>query len=138
MNATISPARAAAPPTTPLTPWSLRAWPPLWCQADRAAGVRFAHLGTHVAANGEHGVVSGQTLWGDDDSEHPAGVAWDWIIVADGVVAMADPMSLVTNVRLVGHGGEVLTAWQAARFLNEIVHQLPWQSEVERALREAA
>ena len=64
-----------------------------------------------------------------------AGVAWDWIVVADGVVAMADPMSLVTNVRLLDDGGEVLTAWQSARFLNEIVHALPWQTEIERALR---
>jgi hypothetical protein len=122
-----------------LTPWSLRAWPPLWCHAGRAAGVRFSHIGTRVAANAEDGsTVSGQTLWGSDDTDNPAGVAWDWVVVADGVVAMADPMSLVTNVRLLGDRGEVLTAWQSARFLNEIVHQLPWQDEVERALRSEA
>jgi hypothetical protein len=101
--------------------------------------VRFAHLGTHVAAGSDIGCpISGQTLWGSEHDGNPAGVAWDWVLVADGVVAMADPMSLVTNVRLVGHSGEVLTAWQSARFLNEIVHQLPWQSEVARALRAQA
>lgn len=121
-----------------MTPWSLRALPPLWCHVDGSVGVRFEHLGTHVAANGEHGVISGQTLWGNADAEHPAGVAWDWVLVADGVFAMSDPMSLVTNVRLLGEGGEVLTAWQAARYLNEMVHQLPWQDEVERALRAEA
>jgi hypothetical protein len=43
-------------------------------------------------------------------------------------------MSVVTNVRLIGTEGEVLTAQQAARFLNEMVHALPWQEEVHRAL----
>ena len=67
-----------------------------------------------------------------DDGE--AGVAWDWVQISGDVVAMADPMSVVTNLRLVGDEGEVLTALESARFLNEIVHALPWQSEVQRAL----
>ena len=36
-------------------------------------------------------------------------MAWDWIQIARGVVAMADPMAVVTNLRLVGSEGEVLT-----------------------------
>jgi glucosamine 6-phosphate synthetase-like amidotransferase/phosphosugar isomerase protein len=54
--------------------------------------------------------------------------------ISGDVVAMADPMSVVTNLRLIGREGEVLTALEAARFLNEIVYALPWQSEVQRAL----
>jgi hypothetical protein len=42
---------------------------------------------------------------------------------------------VITNLRLLGDSGEVLTSWQAARFLNEIVHALPWQTEVTRALQ---
>lgn len=131
--------RPASVAASPLTAWSLRTWPPLWCQADQANRVPLKHLGTHiVSANEAEGLVSGQTLWGnaaDVGPAGPAGVAWDWIVVSDGVVAMADPMSLVTNVRLLDDGGEVLTAWQSARYLNEMVHALPWQHEVELALR---
>ena len=36
----------------------------------------------------------------------------------------------------IGPEGDVLTAWQAARHLNEIVHGLHWQDEVERALHQ--
>jgi hypothetical protein len=61
-------------------------------------------------------------------------MAWDWVQITQGVVAMADPMSLVTNVRLIGDEGEVLTVQQSARFLNEMVRDLPWQQEVHRAL----
>jgi hypothetical protein len=63
-----------------------------------------------------------------------AGMAWDWVQIARGVVAIADPMSVVTNVRLIGEEGEVLTAVQSARYLNELVRTLPWQQEVQRAL----
>jgi len=73
-------------------------------------------------------------MWAGSAANGEAGVAWDWIQISRGVVAMADPMSVVTNLRLVGDEGEVLTPLEAARFLNEIVHALPWQHEVARAL----
>lgn len=79
--------------------------------------------------------TAGQTVWGGRLGECDAGVAWDWVQITRGVVAMADPMAVITNLRLVGDEGEVLTAMQAARYLNEIVRVLPWQTEVERALR---
>lgn len=77
---------------------------------------------------------SGQTIWGDPEGEQAAGLAWDWIEVASGVVAMADPMSVITNLRLLRPGGEVMSPVEAAPHLNELVHALPWQSEVQRAL----
>ena len=115
--------------------WALRAWPPLLWQATERKPVRFHHLGTHVSPGEElPGCMAGQTVWTAQAAEGEAGMAWDWIEIARGVVAIADPLSVVTNVRLVNDEGEVLTALQAARFLNEMVRALPWQQEVERAL----
>ncbi|MDH4060759.1 MAG: hypothetical protein OEU94_08095, partial [Aquincola sp.] len=51
------------------------------------------------------------------------------------VVAMADPMCVVTNLRLLGDGGEVLTSWESARHLSRIVYGLPWQKEVQRVVQ---
>lgn len=76
----------------------------------------------------------GQTLWAWHGDEGDVGMAWDWVQLGRGVVAMADPMAVVTNLRLVGEEGEVLTAYEAARHFNTLVHALPWQHEVERAL----
>lgn len=117
-------------------PWTLRAWPPVLCQAGRTPALRFHHLATLVLNAGEHDQPrTGQTLWGSAGTGgEEAGVAWDWVQLMPGVVAMADPMSVVTNLRLVGPEGEVLTAWEAARHLNDIVHMLPWQQEVNQAL----
>lgn len=77
---------------------------------------------------------SGQTLWGESSPEHPAGVAWDWVEVQEGVVAMADPLAVVTNLKLLDARGEALSAFELAVRLNGLVHALPWQSEVQRAL----
>jgi len=84
------------------------------------------------------GPLAGQTLWGAHSADGEAGLAWDWMQIARGVVVIADPMSVITNVRLIGDQGEVLTATEAARFLNELVRTLPWQQEVQRVLRARA
>lgn len=116
-------------------PWTLRAWPPLLWQVGDRAPAEFQHLSTHVTGStGARCRVSGQTIWAGTIDGGEAGMAWDWIEVASGIVAMADPMSVVTNLRIVGDEGEVLTSHQAARVLNCIVHALPWQDEVGRAL----
>jgi hypothetical protein len=106
----------------------------LW-QASSAPQLHFVHLGTHVATFGDRaGTCCGQTLWGEASPERSAGVAWDWVQIEQGVVAMADPLSLVTNLRLLDEQGEALTAREVVVHLNEIVHALPWQTEVRRAL----
>ena len=126
---------APAPVLPPATAWSLRAWPPLLWQAREPTRVRFHHLGTRITIGADPpGPAAGQTVWAASAAEGEAGMAWDWIQIARGVVAIADPMSVVTNVRLIGDEGEVLTAQQAALFLNELVRGLPWQKEVQRAL----
>jgi len=108
----------------------------LW-QAAQADGLQLQHLRTRITMNGEYssGGVAGQTLWGGNSGSGQAGVAWDWVQISQGVVAMSDPLSVISNLHLLGDEGEVLTSWQAARYLNQMVHALPWQGEVARALR---
>lgn len=118
------------------TSWSVRAWPPQLWQADGASHLRFNHLDTQVfPISGEDAPVSGQTVWRGTAAEGEVGVAWDWVMVSRDVVAMADPMCVVSNLRLLGTQGEVLTDWESARHLSKIVYGLPWQGEVQRVLR---
>lgn len=87
-----------------------------------------------MSGDAEHPSM-GQTLWtGASENGASAGVAWDWIRLPEGVVAMADPLSLVTNLQFVSTAGEVLAPLESVLQLNEIVHGLPWQDEVQRAL----
>jgi hypothetical protein len=119
-----------------MTPaWTVSSWPPILWQARCASNLPWSHLGTQILCAGSDDEPSiGQTIWGGASSEGEAGVAWDWIFLPQGIVAMADPLGVVSNLRLLGDEGQVLTAWESARHLSEIVHALPWQSMVEHAM----
>jgi hypothetical protein len=65
----------------------------------------------------------------------PAALAWDWIEIASGVVAMVDPMRVSTNMRIVNMHGDVLDSSEAALHFNQFVRRLPWQDEVRRLLQ---
>ena len=120
-----------------MTPaWIVYAWAPVLWQAASAPELHLVHLGTRVLNFGdEDGPCSGQTLWGEHSEACAAGVAWDWVEVREGVVAMSDPLGMVTNLRLLDAHGEVLSQTQIALRLHQLVHALPWQTEVTRALR---
>ena len=119
-----------------MTPaWVVYAWAPVLWQAASAPDLHFVHLGTRVLTLGDNdGPCSGQTLWGDHNETRAAGVAWDWVELRQGVVAMADPLGVVTNLRLLDVKGEELTHAQVALHLHQLVHALPWQTEVNRIL----
>lgn len=119
-----------------MTPaWIVYAWEPVLWQASSAPRLHLTHLGTRVLTFGDNDCPSsGQTLWGDETVERAAGVAWDWVEIQEGVVAMSDPLGMVTNLRLLDAQGAVLNQVQIAVHLHQLVHSLPWQSEVRRAL----
>ena len=121
-----------------MTPaWIVYAWAPVLWQASSAPDLHLVHLGTRVLTFGDDDApCSGQTLWGDHSERRAAGVAWDWVELRQGVVAMSDPLGVVTNLRLLDVHGEQMNQAQIAVHLHQIVHALPWQSEVSRALRE--
>ena len=115
--------------------WIVCAWPPVLWQAEAASRLHLVHLGTRVLNfGGSDCPCSGQTLWAESVSDPSAGVAWDWVEVLDGVVAMADPLGVVTNLKLLDARGEALSPFEVAVRLNGLVHALPWQNEVQRAL----
>jgi hypothetical protein len=119
-----------------MTPaWIVYAWAPVLWQASSAPRLHLVHLGTRVLTFGdEDSPCSGQTLWADDSESCAAGVAWDWVELRQGVVAMSDPLGLVTNLRLTDAQGEVMSQTQIAVHLHQLVHALPWQTEVKRVL----
>jgi hypothetical protein len=119
-----------------MTPaWTVYAWAPVLWQASSAARLHLVHLGTHVLTSGDGDEpCAGQTLWGETSPSRSAGVAWDWVEVRSGVVAMSDPFGMVTNLRMLDDRGEALSLSQVTLQLHQIVHALPWQDEVTRAL----
>lgn len=123
-----------------MTPaWIVYSWPPVLWQAVDTPALSFGHLGTRVLTSGSgENPCTGQTVWGGTSADGAAGVAWDWVQLQRGVVAMADPMGLITNLQFVDERGDALPPLAATLHLNELVHALPWQNEVERALQHAS
>jgi hypothetical protein len=122
--------------TQPL--WSLYTWPPVFWQANLRRRPRFVHLATRVT--GGQGASKGRfgnTIWEGISNDGDAGFGWDWIEIGDGVVAMSDPMALVTNLQILSESGEVLPSSTAAVHFNQFVRRIPWQEEVFRLLRSA-
>jgi hypothetical protein len=119
--------------------WTISAWPPVLWQAEppphKHFACRFVHLGTQVTSRGlGDAPCMGQTVWGSKLGGAEAGVAWDWVDLGHGVVAMADPMGFITNLQVINERGDQLPSMQVALHINEIVHELPWQAEVRLAL----
>jgi hypothetical protein len=116
-------------------PWTVRAWPTLLWQVEKLEPLQLRHVDTRVTNPGDQiSRTAGQTVWAATATSGQAGMAWDWIQLSHGIVAMADPLSVITNLRLVNSDGAVLSPVESLRHLNEIVHTLPWQDEVERVL----
>jgi hypothetical protein len=126
-------------PIVPLPPTpnlALYSWPTVFWRTNSKRRPTFKHLATRVTnARSRCEPCSGHTIWRDPCSDGDAGLAWDWIEVATGVVAMVDPMSVTTNMQLVNVNGDVLAASEAALHFNQFVRRLPWQDEVCRLLR---
>ena len=122
---------------TPITPaWIIYAWAPVLWQASSADQRRFVHLGTRVLTSGDEKTpCTGQNLRGEPSENHPTGIAWDWVEIQDGVIAMSDPFGLITNLRLLDTHGVLFDDGQITVQLHQLVHTLPWQIEVQRALR---
>jgi len=117
-------------------PWTLCAWPPVFWQANSRKQPRFVHLDTRVVSRrtAERPCV-GRTVWGNVGGVEDAGLAWDWVEITHNVVAMVDPMSVVTNMQLIDTNGGILPPVRAAVYINQLVHHLPWQAVVTRLLK---
>ena len=121
-----------------LPAWSVYAWPALVCRAEPVSDWHLLHLSTCVLTSGDAcQACSGQTLWSSELETGAAALAWDWVCLGEGVVALADPFGLITNLHLVDDYGLPLPTMQVALHLNQLVHKLPWQREVHRAMHDA-
>lgn len=117
-------------------PPAIHAWPAVFWRTNSRRHPAFKHLATRVTSpRGECEPCTGHTIWRGLAGGDPAALAWDWIEIAIGVVAMVDPMRVSTNMQIVNVRGDVLTSSEAAPLFNQFVRRLPWQEEVQRLLQ---
>jgi hypothetical protein len=121
----------------------IKSWPTVqWylpLEADRFPA--FKHLCTQVRESTlPGGKRQGETVWMGMLDGEPAGLAWEWAEARPGVVLLADPNSILSNIRFIGqpegHSQAVQSPLAVVVALNRIAHQLPWQEAVCRVLQE--
>ena len=121
-----------------LTPvWELLSWPTVWSGTEDHTGIasRLRHLSTSVCQERtDDGCVIGQVLFGLESGAERFGIAWDWVALGGRVLAIADPMAIVSNLHFVGGDGRAVAESERILELNNVVNSVPWQRRVCRAL----
>lgn len=107
-------------------------WQPVFtCVSRWVESVReFEHIGTVHAHPAADDFKSGQVVWGMPGGTSPVAICWDWAEVRVGVVALSNPMTVFSNVRLVAEDGAPLSHGQTILQLNGVIHELNWQRQV--------
>ena len=112
--------------------WQLIAWKPVLATLPefRRALAQMRPLAEPPAGRSVETATAarqGQALWAASHRGEPLGLAWDWAEVRDDVVALCDPMKVLSNVHLVGDDGAPLGEAERIVHLNSAVHELDWQ-----------
>jgi hypothetical protein len=121
--------------------WMIKSWPQqdfVLSTLDRskrkpAGWPHFCHTATTLhAADALH---KGETVWLTDMGNRCVALAWEWAELRPGVPVMADPNSIITNLRLRAETGLAIDDLRQVSWLNQMIYQLPWQHSVAAAVR---
>lgn len=116
-----------------LQSWMIKSWPIIdWFPPPPDEGwPSFLHMGTHIYQDrcGSRPCV-GSTVWVGAVGGSYAGLAWDWVELRPGVLLLADPNSIVTNLQVTDARRLLLGPLESNVSLNTVLHRLPWQEWV--------
>lgn len=116
---------------------SVKRWAPvlLGVRHLQESSKRLHHLETQVSVRPAPGCrSSGQVLWCSDSGGSRVGVAWMWARRLDGLVIIANPMSVASNLALLDdESGDPLSPGRQVCCLNWLICSLPWQGFVAAA-----
>ncbi len=111
--------------------WQLISWKPVLATVPEFRRA-LVQMRPFAESDGEAapGRRQGQELWATTHQGQRVGLAWDWAEVCDRVVALCDPMGVLSNVTLIDEHGELLDEAARVVCLNSAIHELDWQCHV--------
>lgn len=113
-------------------------WPIIEWSAHRIQQIALLHLASRrsEAACGPDGAAQrGSTLWCGLVASGLVGVTWTWQQIAPGVLVIADPLAIRSNLRWLGDDGHLLGEIAVAALHTRLVVPLRWAQPVRDALR---
>jgi hypothetical protein len=113
--------------------WMVMAWPRVdhKVSAELLGLPGFKHMETALRQDpDESGRRVGESVWlSVQRGKRVTGVAWEWVEVAPGLVALSDLNSVVSNARWVSELGTEFDELTSVVVLNLVLHALPWQQQ---------
>lgn len=121
-----------------MQPWIIPSLKQVVRDLDGIDATDFVHVSTVACQSSDiDAPATGHAVWMASFDGQPAAIAWEWVVLSHGSVAMTDPLAVVTNIGFAHGDGTIIDASKAALKLNRIVHELPWQAKALRAFRAA-
>ncbi|MDN3919231.1 hypothetical protein [Roseateles violae] len=114
--------------------WQVTTWKPVQLTPTQFSELleKFEKISSNVLRSPRSTLRCGQALWAAPvEGRHRGdriGIAWDWAEVREGVVALVDPMRLLSNLQLVDDDGICLDESALVVHLNTALYALDWQS----------
>lgn len=119
---------------THLPPWAVTSMPMVWLEdcdpASAARNFRLVSFTAHSDVAGSDTVRHGQVLWASRLQRSEVAVAWDWVELPRKIIAIADPMQVVSNIQIRHTNDHWMNERQRILWLNDLVHALPWQADL--------
>lgn len=119
---------------TNLPPWAVTSMPMVWLEAcDPVSVARSFRLVSFTAQSdpaASDTVRHGQVLWASRLQRSEVAIAWDWVELPKKIIAMADPMQIVSNIQIRHAQDRWMNERHRILWLNDLVHALPWQADL--------
>lgn len=112
------------------TAWTVIRWPEVTATLREFEKAAASMRPVSISVERRGGRFHGQAVWAGEIEGRAVGLAWDWAEVSQSVVALVDPMSVLTNVVLTDLGHRVVDEQAFVLHLNKAIYALPWQAEV--------
>lgn len=118
-----------------VTPWQISTWTPICIRpslVDQAAA-SYRLLAVEADTGPADGLLRGHVVYGAAADSGCAALAWEWAEMKPRVIAMSDPMTIISNIRLQQDQSDVD---EDARllFLHGLIGRVDWQAEVRDVL----
>lgn len=118
-----------------VAPWHISNWTSVSIcpsQVD-ATSASYRLLGVSADAGPSDGLMRGHVVYGCAAESGCAAMAWEWAEMKPRVIAMSDPMTIISNIRLQQDQGEVDDD-ERLLFLHGLIGRVDWQAEVREVL----
>jgi hypothetical protein len=113
--------------------WMIKSWPVVQWQMPNSNSQwpEFSHGNTTVRDSGDEPCgLRGETIWVAALGKRTVAVAFEWAQLRAGVVMLADPNSIITNIRFLDDEQHYRESLAAIICLNRLAYELPWQHTV--------